>query len=384
MTSGSGPLLAFAAEKQLGAFRFAARFETPAAGLLALFGRSGAGKTTLINLLAGLARPDRGRIVLNDLVLFDSQTGTDLPPERRRIGYVFQEGRLFPHMDVRRNLLYGRRRSAENSRDVSFEEIVRLLGIGHLLARRPSGLSGGERQRVAIGRALLANPRLLLLDEPLAALDGERKAEILPYIERLRDDINLPIVYVSHDPAEIIRLADQVLLLEQGGIVATGSVADIFSRPDLQQLVGADEAGVVLTARLISHDDTDGLSFLQFAGGRLAVPRLAVPTGNEVRLRVRARDVSIAATRPQGLSIQNILPAKITGIHSADDAHVDVELDAGTPLRARVTHRAVRDLSLAIGMPVFALIKAVSVDRQAIASRGPASNALTSGVRPLL
>ena len=359
-------MLLFTAEKQLGAFRFAASFEGPPSGLLALFGRSGAGKTTLINLLAGLARPDTGHIVLGDRILFDSKSGIDLPPERRRIGYVFQEGRLFPHMDVRRNLLYGHRRAPAENGAVPLEEIVTLLGIGHLLDRRPAGLSGGEKQRVAIGRALLANPRLLLLDEPLAALDGERKAEILPYIERLRDEINLPIVYVSHDPAEILRLADQVLLLEDGGIVASGPVAEVFSRPDLQGLVGAAEAGAVLTARLESHDDADGLSYLQFAGRQLTVPRLGAPAGSEVRLRIRARDVSLALTRPQGISIQNILSARITAMHLADDAHMDVELDAGLPLRAWVTNRAVRELSLAVGMPVFALVKAVSVDRQTI------------------
>jgi molybdate transport system ATP-binding protein len=364
-------LLSFTAEKQLGSFHFAASFEGPARGLLALFGRSGAGKTTLINLMAGLARPDSGRIVLDDRILFDSKAGINLPPERRRIGYVFQEGRLFPHMNVRRNLLYGRRRAPVENAAVPLEEIVTLLGIGHLLDRRPSGLSGGEKQRVAIGRALLANPRLLLLDEPLAALDGERKAEILPYIERLRDEINLPIVYVSHDSSEILRLADQVLVLENGGIAASGPVAEIFSRSDLQGLVGTDEAGAVLTARLQSHDEVDGLSYLQFAGRQLTIPRLAAAAGSEVRLRIRARDVSLALAQPQGLSIQNILSARITGMNSSDDAHVDVELDAGLPLRARVTNRAVRELALAVGMPVFALVKAVSVDRQNVATRAP-------------
>ena len=226
----------------------------------------------------------------------------------------------------------GRRRSRRSST---------LLGIGHLLDRRPAGLSGGEKQRVAIGRALLANPRLLLLDEPLAALDGERKAEILPYIERLRDELNLPIVYVSHDPAEILRLADQVLLLEQGGIVASGPVAEIFSRPDLQGLVGAAEAGAVLTARLQSHDEADGLSYLQFAGRQLTVPRLAARPAARCacasaratcRLRWRARRASASRTS---------FPRGSPAIHPADDAHVDVELDAGVPLRARVTNRAV-------------------------------------------
>ena len=371
-------MLSFAADKQLGAFRFSASFEGPPRGLLALFGRSGAGKTTLINLLAGLARPDSGRIVLDQHTLFDSKSGIDLPPERRRIGYVFQEGRLFPHMNVRSNLLYGRRRAPAEKGAVPLEEIVALLGIGHLIDRRPSGLSGGEKQRVAIGRALLANPRLLLLDEPLAALDGERKAEILPFIERLRDEINLPIVYVSHDPAEILRLADQVLLLENGAIVASGPVAEIFSRPDLQRLVGAAEAGAVLTARLQSHDDADGLSYLQFAGNQLTVPRLAAPTGSEVRLRIRARDVSLALAHPRGLSIQNIISARITGMHASDDAHMDVELDAGLPLRARVTNRAVRELSLAVGMSVFALVKAVSVDRQSVATRAVATQAVAA------
>ncbi len=369
-------MLSFAAEKRLGDFRFAAEFNGPARGLLALFGRSGAGKTTLINMLAGLARPDVGKITLDGQALFDSATRTDVPPERRRIGYVFQEGRLFRHLDVRRNLLYGHRRAPAADRRVEIGEIVELLGIAHLLARRPASLSGGEKQRVAIGRALLSSPRLLLLDEPLAALDSERKAEILPYIERLRDELSLPIVYVSHDPAEILRLADHVLLLEQGRIAASGPLADIFGRPDLQRLVGAGEAGAVLTARVESHDEAFALSYLRFAGGRLAVPRLAADAGSEVRLRVRARDVSLALRRPSGLSIQNIIAARITAIRLADGPYVDVELDAGAPLWARVTTRAVHDMSLSVGREVFALVKAVSIDRQTVARRpGPVDRA---------
>jgi molybdate transport system ATP-binding protein len=368
-------MIEFSAEKELGTFRFAAAFESPSRGLLALFGRSGAGKTTLINMLAGLARPDRGRIRLDGLALFDSAAGIDLPPERRRIGYVFQEGRLFPHLDVRGNLLYGQRRAPANDRPIALGEIVELLGIGHLLQRQPADLSGGEKQRVAIGRALLASPKLLLLDEPLAALDAERKAEILPYIERLRDEFSLPIVYVSHDSTEILRLADSVLLLEQGRIAAYGSIADVFGRPELQRLVGAAEAGAVLSAKLEAHDEAFALSYLKFAGGRLAIPKVAAELGSELRLRIRARDVSLATTRPGGLSIQNVIPARISAIHPADGPYVDVELDAGTPLWARLTARSVHDMSLALGQEVFALVKAVSIDRQAVAAR-PATEGL--------
>ena len=359
-------MIEFSAEKDLGGFRFAASFDSPSGGLLALFGRSGAGKTTLINILAGLARPDSGRIRLDERVLFDSAVGIDLPPERRRIGYVFQEGRLFPHLDVRSNLLYGQRRAPPGDRTVEFGEIVDLLGIGHLLRRRPSGLSGGEKQRVAIGRALLSSPKLLLLDEPLAALDGERKAEILPYIERLRDEISLPIVYVSHDATEILRLADRVLLLEQGGVAAFGTIADVFGRPELQRLVGAEEAGAVLAAKLERQDEAFALSYLRFAGGRLAIPLVRAEVGSELRLRIRARDVSLALARPSGLSIQNVIAARITAIHPADGPYMDIELDAGAPLWARVTARSVHDLSLAVGMEVFALVKSVSIDRQSI------------------
>jgi molybdate transport system ATP-binding protein len=363
-------MLDVAAEKRLGDFRLKAGFRLPAAGVLALFGRSGAGKTTLVNMLAGLVRPDSGRISLAGHLLFDSQTRINLRPERRRIGCVFQEGRLFPHLDVRGNLLYGRRRAPPGEPGFGIEAIVELLGIGHLLRRRPANLSGGEKQRVAIGRALLSKPRLLLLDEPLAALDAERKAEILPFIEKLRDELRLPIVYVSHDASEIFRLADRVLILEGGQIAAAGDVAEVFGRPALQRLVGESDAGAIVSARLESQDDVYGLSRLSFPGGQFLIPRIAGEIGAELRLRIRARDVSLALAAPVHVSILNVIPAKVRMIHAAEEAHVDVELDAGTPLWSRITARSAHDLGLVEGMPVFAMIKAVSIDRQSVASLG--------------
>ena len=363
-------MLDVTAEKRLGEFQLTAKFLLPAAGVLALFGRSGAGKTTLVNMLAGLLRPDSGRISLAGHLLFDTQARVDLPAERRRIGCVFQEGRLFPHLDVRGNLLYGRRRSPAGETGFGFEAIVELLGIGHLLQRRPANLSGGEKQRIAIGRALLSKPRLLLLDEPLAALDAERKAEILPFIEKLRDELRLPIVYVSHDASEIIRLADRVLILEGGRIAASGDVADVFGQPAMQRLVGEQDAGAILSARLESHDEVYSLSRLSFPGGRLLIPRVAAEPGAELRLRVRARDVSLALVAPAHVSILNVIPAKVRKIHAAEGAHVDVELDAGSPIWARVTARSAHDLGLVEGMAVYAMIKAVSIDRQSVARQG--------------
>ena len=223
-------MLEVRAKHRLGVFQLDVELVAPTGGIVALFGRSGAGKTSLVNMLAGLLRPTEGRIALNGTVLFDSAARIDLPPERRRLGYVFQEGRLFPHLDVRGNLLYGFRRVPAAERAIRLEQIVELLGIGPLLRRRPASLSGGEKQRVAIGRALLANPRLLLMDEPLASLDATRKAEILPFIEQLRDKLRLPIVYVSHDMGEIVRLADTVVLLADGRVTAIGSAEQVLGR----------------------------------------------------------------------------------------------------------------------------------------------------------
>jgi molybdate transport system ATP-binding protein len=358
------------AEQQLGAFRLDIHLRAPSRGVIALFGRSGSGKTSLINMLAGLTRPTRGRIAIDDTVLFDGANGTDVPPERRRLGYVFQEDRLFPHLSVRSNLLYGHRRAPARDRATTLAEIVELLGIGHLLERRPARLSGGEKQRVAIGRALLAHPRLLLMDEPLASLDAARKDEILPFIERLRDRLQLPIVYVTHDLGEIVRLADTVALMSEGRVAALGSVDEILGRADLRRLTGRHEAGALLRASVEGHDERFGLTHLAFDGGRLRTSRLDLPAGTDVRVNIRARDVSIALSAPADISILNVLPARIIEIFGGDDANIDLKLALGTAghatIWARLTARSVHDLQLAVGRNVFALIKAVAIDRQSL------------------
>jgi molybdate transport system ATP-binding protein len=363
-------------EKRLGDFRLEARFVAPATGVTALFGRSGAGKTTLVNLLAGLERPDRGRIAVAGEVLFSAEDGIDVPTERRRLGYVFQEGRLFPHYSVRGNLTYGRRRRARRAA-VSVDAVVALLGLEALLDRRPGDISGGEKQRVAIGRALLAEPRLLLMDEPLAALDAPRKAEIMPFIERLRDELRIPIIYVSHAMEEIVRLADTLVLLSEGRVAAVGPVEELTSRLDLRPLTGRHEAGAVIRAAVAGHDVTYGLSELAFPGGRLRVSHVALPLGTPVRARIRARDVALATTRPAGISFRNIFPARVIEVAADRAPIVDIRLDIGTgghpvALWARVTARAVQELALTPGREVFALVKTVALDRASYGRYDPA------------
>ena len=358
------------AQRRFGAFQLDARF-TAGAGLTALFGRSGAGKTLLVNMLAGLERPREGRIVIDGRVLFDSAGNIDLPPERRRLGYVFQEARLFPHLSVKGNLTYGMGRMAPARRRGELDGIVTLLDIAPLLTRRPGSLSGGEKQRVAIGRALLAAPSLLLMDEPLASLDVARKNEILPYIERLRDDMGLPIVYVSHAIDEVIRLADTMVVISGGQAVATGTVEAVMSRLDLRPLTGRYEAGAVLSVTVAGRDKTFGLTELVFAGRRLRVPGEDLAMGTRLRLRVRARDVSLSLDRPANISVLNILEARVTQIEDTPGPQVDVLLDVGAPLIARITRRSVVELGLAPGKAVHALIKAVAIDRHSLGGRGP-------------
>jgi molybdate transport system ATP-binding protein len=356
-------------EYRRGDFQLRADFSA-GRGLTAFFGRSGSGKTTLANLIAGLARPETGRLSIGDRVMFDAAQGLFVPPEHRRIGYVFQEGRMFPHLSVLKNLQYGRRFLPNGATAPEPDEIIELLALRPLLERRPRNLSGGEKQRVAIGRALLSAPQLLVMDEPLAALDGTHKSEILPFIERLRDEARIPIVYVSHALEEVIRLADTMVILDHGRTVASGAVEDIMGRLDLRPLTGRYEAGAVLNVSVRGHDKTWGLTELGFAGGRLSVPGLDAPLGTELRMRIRARDVSLSLSRPTDTSILNVFEATVREIASAGGPQTEILLDVGTPLIARVTRKSVAAMGLEPGKKVFALVKAAAIDRHTLGLGG--------------
>ncbi|SDN91831.1 molybdate transport system ATP-binding protein [Lutimaribacter pacificus] len=342
-------------------------FQAPA-GLTVLFGRSGSGKTTIVNAVAGLLRPDAGRIVVDDRVLLDSARGIHLPPHRRQLGYIFQEGRLFPHLTVRQNLKFGAWFSARTPPRAEFDRVVGMLGIGPLLDRRPGALSGGEKQRVAIGRALLSAPRLILADEPLAALDAPRKAEILPYFERLRDEAAVPILYVSHSASEVARLATTVVALETGQVIRQGPAAEVLGDPSVLP-AGAREAGAVLSARIAAQHE-DGLTELDAGGHPLFLPRIAGDTGTPVRLRIAAHDVILSRERPVGLSSLNILPGTVAELRAGEGPGAMVALDtpAGRVL-ARITRRSASALELAPGQSCHAIVKSVAVAPDDIGGR---------------
>ncbi|EJT03828.1 molybdenum ABC transporter ATP-binding protein [Rhizobium sp. CCGE 510] len=347
-------------KQRLGAFSLDAAF-TSERGVTALFGRSGSGKTSMIRIIAGLARPDEGRVVLDGELLTEIATGIFIPKHRRRFGYVFQEARLFPHLSVRANLAYGRWFAAGAARGESFDHIVDLLGIEPLLERSPAKLSGGEKQRVAIGRALLSSPRLLLMDEPLAALDDARKAEILPYLERLRDETEIPIVYVSHSIAEVARLANQVVVMRDGKVEAIGPAVDILSRPSAA--TDRKEAGALLEGTVESFDPHHRLSTVALKSSRLHIPSTALTSGRPVRVRIPSRDVMLATTRPEGLSALNILEGRIEAISSDDDGTVEIRLDCGGDIiLSRITTLSCERLDLQPGKAVFAVIKTVALE----------------------
>ena len=349
-----------------GAFRLEGAFRSDAP-IVALFGRSGSGKSTIVEAIAGLLRPDAGHIRVGGRTLFDAGRGIDLTPEARRVGCVFQDALLFPHLSVRGNLAYGERLTPAAERFVDRERVLSLLGLAPLLERRPATLSGGEKQRVALGRTLLASPRLLLLDEPLAALDAPRKAEILGYIELLRDNLRLPMVYVSHAVEEVTRLADRLVLVSDGRTLAEGDVAEILSRADLKPHTGRFEAGAVIDARVARHDEKYGLTTLAFDGGELVVPNVDALPGEPVRARIRSRDVALALERPRAASFQNVLEAAVEGIGEEFGAIVEVALRVGpTPLAARITRESAERLELAAGKRVFALVKAIAIDRRSV------------------
>ncbi len=352
----------FVSRKQ-GDFVIDAALSGPDSGVTALFGPSGAGKTSLISMVAGLMRPDEGRISVNGLCLFDSGKNIDLPPEKRRIGYVFQDGRLLPHLSVHANLTYGMRLTPADRRFVAFDAVVELLGIGHLLSRRPARLSGGEKQRVAIGRALLTSPAMLLMDEPLASLDASRKSEVLPFIMRLSREYAIPILYVSHNMDEILNLANRLAIMDMGRVVAFGNLEDLLSRPELQTYLGREDFGSVISTMVDEPLDASGLTSLRFGDQFLKVPPIPTGRGVPVRVRVSARHVAVALEPPELSSFQNIFPGKVDRIIDHGDSFVDVRLDIGSLLWARITRKSVCDLDLKKGRPVFALIKSVVLSR---------------------
>ena len=346
-----------------GDFSLDARFTTPEAGVVALFGRSGCGKTTLVNLISGLLRPDRGRIDIGGETLLDTASGRCLAPEQRRIGYVFQDARLFPHLSVAANLAYGLKRSRGRAHVIEYDDVVSLLALAPLLARRPHSLSGGERQRVGLGRALLAQPRLLLLDEPLASLDAARREEVLPYLEALRLRLSLPMIYVSHAFDEVLRLATHLVVLEAGRIVAQGPLGEASLDPALTAIVGPAAVGAILDARVLDGDAATGLTRVQV--GRSGTLRLRAPglvAGAQVRVQVLARDVILSDRAPVGLSVRNALRGHIVSIESQGDEVCRTLLDLdGARIVAHVTSDAATALQLRPGGEVWALVKSVSL-----------------------
>jgi molybdate transport system ATP-binding protein len=359
-------MLKVAAVKHRGSFTLDAQFELPTPGVVALFGRSGCGKTTLVNVIAGLLKADSGRVVLNDAVLLDTDRNIDVPPEHRRIGYVFQDARLFPHLSVAANLRYALRR-AKVAPFVSLEQVADLLGLGTLMQRRTHQLSGGERQRVAIGRALLSQPSLLLLDEPLASLDASRREEVLPYLESLRDQLAIPMVYVSHQFDEVLRLATYLVLMESGRVIAQGNLSDISLNPSLRAIVGADAVGAIVDGTVLGVDADSGLLRVQVGHGELKVHFGRLATGAKLRVQLLARDLIVATRAPQHLSVRNNLSGRVTAVIGDEDDADLIAIDVGgTIIMARVTKAATRELGLAAGLQVWALVKTVSLHPYAI------------------
>ncbi|OWV91005.1 molybdenum ABC transporter ATP-binding protein [Rhizobium sp. R72] len=349
------------AKQQLGTFSLDASF-TSERGITALFGRSGSGKTSIIRIIAGLARPDNGQVILDGDVMTDTDRRIFVPKHRRRFGYVFQEARLFPHLSVRHNLSYGRWFGKVVGPAESLDRIVALLGIESLLERRPEKLSGGEKQRVAIGRALLSTPRLLLMDEPLAALDDARKAEVMPYLECLRDEMDIPIVYVSHSIAEVARLANQVVVMRDGAVEAVGPAVDVLNHPPAS--FERRDAGALLEGKVESVDAQHRIATITLKSTQLHVPGAALTPGKAVRVRIPSRDVMLAMRRPEALSALNVLEGTVQDMTQADDATIDVLVDCGGDIiLSRITSFSAERLGVCIGAPVFAVIKTVALEQ---------------------
>ena len=349
------------------AFHLNVDVDVPMSGITAIFGPSGSGKTTLLRCLAGLERAPHGFMQFGEEVWQDERVGRCLPLYKRPIGYVFQEPRLFPHYDVRANLLYGYKRTPVDERRIAIERVVEILGINHLLDRRIHKLSGGEQQRVAIGRALLTSPKLLLLDEPFASLDIQRKQELLPFIRRLPEELHVPVMYVSHAIAEILQLADRVVLLKEGHVVGIGALNEVFTSLDFRGTFGPHRIGAILDARVTSHDPQYGLTQLEFMGQSLFVPLQPVAIGQPVRVHILSSDVTLVVERVNSpTSVLNILEATIVEIREIDHTSVDVLLDIGAPLVASITKKSLVTLGLKSRQQVFAHIKAVALNEELV------------------
>ncbi|MEZ8611035.1 molybdenum ABC transporter ATP-binding protein ModC [Vibrio sp. 10N.222.51.C8] len=357
-------------QQQLGETFFDIDLELPSSGITAIFGRSGAGKTSLINAISGLKQPDKGLISVSGTTLFDSGNGINLPTHKRNVGYVFQESRLFPHMKVTANLKYGMK-SVDKAH---FEQIVSLLSLGSLLDRYPARLSGGEKQRVAIGRALLSKPSILLMDEPLASLDLPRKREVMPFLENLAETVQIPIIYVTHSLNEILRLANHLVIIDQGKVISSGVTEEVWASRAMQPWQSFSEQSSLFEAKLAEHNDDYALSRLMLGKSTsLWVQKVSSELGTTVRLQVRANDVSITLEQPKGTSIRNILPVTIKSVEThqqgtnKQSVAVELELESGCYLWATITLWALDELNLEIGQRVYAQIKGVSVAQRDIA-----------------
>ena len=370
-------MLSVSLDKRRDGFSLQVAFDAPTPGIVALFGRSGCGKSTTIDLIAGLLDPDAGHVRLNGTALVDTSANLSVSAQRRRIGYVFQDARLFPHRSVTGNLRYGLKRAKGVEHRIGFDDVVALLGLESLLARRPNQLSGGERQRVALGRALLSQPQLLLLDEPLASLDSARREEVLPYLEALRDRLSIPMIFVSHQFDEVLRLATHVVLLDQGKVAAQGSPSEISLEPALRAIVGPEAVGAVLDGVITSIDPEKRLAELRIAGGTLRISARDVldnasarhGVGSGVRVQLLARDIILATQPPHALSVRNAIEGTVTDITDDDDDASLVRVDiGGDSVLSRVTRAAVEELKLQRGSQVWVLIKSVSLRGHAFTS----------------
>ncbi|WP_375749885.1 molybdenum ABC transporter ATP-binding protein ModC [Vibrio sp. HN007] len=345
--------------------------ELPSKGITAIFGRSGSGKTSVINVVSGLINPDSGKIVVGDNLIFDSSNKVNIPIERRNIGYVFQDARLFPHYSVKGNLLYGVKGELDK---ISFNHIVELLHLEHLLERYPSDLSGGEKQRVAIARALLSSPQLLLMDEPLASLDLPRKKEVMPFLEKLSREIKVPILYVTHSLNEILRLADHILLIDQGRVVANGPLEDIWGSDAMKPWQSFSERSTLLEGTICSHHEKYSLTQVRLSKeASLWVQKIDEEIGSKIRMQVRSNDVSVTTTKPENTSIRNVIPATVTSIQEVKNQHgnqsIALNLDIGSDchLEATITQWAMDELKLVPDMNVYLQIKGVSVTQKDMA-----------------